>query len=245
MRLKDIKTDIDYSETKKFFSKRAQKFKVDNPYSVTMYQDNNKELVEQRNLKEIHKLTPLLHLNREMRIVDIACGIGRWADAVGDDVSSYCGVDFSEDLISIARKRNRRDNCRFLVGKADEIERVLIDNKCGKYNVVLLIGIMMYLNDNDLYSVLEQVQKVSSSHAAICIREPIAFKERLTLKDFYSEELEDNYNAIYRTREELMDVFEKTLLSEGFSVREEDFLFEEEQLNNRKETAQYFFIFER
>lgn len=245
MRLKDIKTDIDYSETKKFFCKRAQKFKEDNPYSVTMYQDNNKELVEQRNLKEIQKLVPLLNLNRDTRVLDIACGIGRWADAVGDDVDSYCGLDFSEELIQIARKRNRKENCSFYVGGANEIGKVLSKNCCGEYDVILLIGILMYLNDSDLYSALDQIRNVCNSHAVICIREPISVEERLTLKAFYSEELGDNYSAIYRTRAEFMDIFEKTLLAEDFVIKEENFLFENEELNNRKETVQYYFIFER
>lgn len=245
MRIKEKKMDIDYSRTRQFFKKRAQKFREDNPYSVTMYQDNNAELVQQRNRKEVQKLVPLLNLNKSTRVLDVACGIGRWADAVGDAVGVYCGVDFSEELVQIARKRNHRDNCCFYVGGADEIESVILENNGQKYNLILLIGILMYLNDDDLYKTLQQIKKASSPHAVICIREPIATKERLTLKDFYSEELEDNYNAIYRTREELMEFFEKTLLPDGFTIREENFLFEEEQLNNRKETAQYYFIFER
>lgn len=63
-------------------------------------------------------------------------------------------------------------------------------------------------------------------------------KDRLILKDFFSEELKDNYNAIYRTREELMKFFKPTLLEKGF-------LFEEDVLNNRKEKSQYYFVLER
>ena len=90
-----------------------------------------------------------------------------------------------------------------------------------------------------------QIEENCEEHGIICIREPIGIIERLTLKDFYSEELQDNYNAIYRNRLELQNFFEKTLLAKGFRIREEGFLFEEDTLNNRKETAQYYFIFER
>lgn len=59
--------NIDYNDTKLFFKKRAEKFQESNPYSVTMYQDNNEEIVRQRNKKEIEKLMPLLHMEKRQR----------------------------------------------------------------------------------------------------------------------------------------------------------------------------------
>lgn len=87
--------------------------------------------------------------------------------------------------------------------------------------------------------------EASDTNAILCIREPIAIQDRLTLKDFYSSELDDNYNAIYRTRNELMGLFEDTLFCRGFTIKTENYLFEESALNNRRETAQYYFILER
>lgn len=51
MRLKGEKAEICYEETKEFFKKRACKYNPENPYSVTMYQDEHKELVTERNRK--------------------------------------------------------------------------------------------------------------------------------------------------------------------------------------------------
>ena len=103
----------------------------------------------------------------------------------------------------------------------------------------------MYLNDNDVDSLLQQVEQCCAEHATICIREPIGIEDRLTLKDFYSEELADNYNAIYRTRNELNQFFAKSLSSKGFSIKREGLLFSEKELNNRSETTQYYYIIER
>lgn len=245
MRISKEKIEIDYKETKRFFGNRAEKFSEDNPYSVTMYQDGNRELVQKRNQKEIQKLMPLLNLNPEARVLDIACGIGRWADAMPEDIKEYCGVDFSKELIGIARQRNIRDNCSFLEGSADEIEDVLVQNKKGKYNRILMMGILIYLNDTEIENVFEQTERICQDRSVICIREPIGIQERLTLKDFFSDELKDNYNAIYRTRQELLQFFEKPFMKKGFSIRQEGFLFDEDALNNRKETAQYFYVLER
>lgn len=245
MRLKKQVADINYSETKQFFKNRANKFQESNPYSVTMYQDNNKELVQARNQKEIEKILPLLNLNHNSKVLDIGCGMGRWADALPKDIYEYCGIDFSGELIQIAKNRNTFSNFSFFEGKASDIEKVLSHESKDKFNIVLMVGILMYINDKDLQLILEQVNRITDKHAVICIREPIGIEQRLTLKDFFSEELKDNYNAIYRTREELQAFFHSALLSNGFQITEEGFLFKEDALNNRKETVQYYYRMER
>lgn len=58
-------------------------------------------------------------------------------------------------------------------------------------------------------------------------------------------ELNDYYNAIYRTRDELMVSINEMFLNKGFRIKEEGFLFDDDALNNRKETAQYYYILER
>lgn len=245
LRLKEEIVNVDYEKTKTFFKNRADRYKDDNPYSVTMYQDNNQELIQKRNKKEIEKLYPCLKINPKSKILDIACGIGRWADAIDENVVEYCGIDFCEELIDIAKKRNKKRFASFYSGSVNRIKSLLKGEGKGQYNVILMIGIIMYLNDDDLQSVFMQINELCEDNAIICIREPIGIRERLTLKDFYSEELKDYYNAIYRTKEEIISFLESTLLGNGFEIMSEGFLFEEDKLNNRKETSQYFFILER
>ena len=243
MRIKNEKQNIDYNNTKAFFNRRANKYNASNPYSVTMYQDNDPELVNRRNSVETQKLIKLLNIDRNSRVLDLACGIGRWADALGERIHSYIGIDFSEDLIEIAQKRNKNPDVSFVVGSVTELDSLL--DKNSTFNIILIIGAMMYLNDEDTIRTLEQVEKRCDSKARICIREPIGIESRLTLKDFYSKELDDNYNAIYRTRDELIQLMIPNLLNKGFAVEEEGFLFDENRLNNRKETSQYYFILNR
>ena len=47
-RIKKNIANIDYEQTLQFFNKRADKYKAESPYSVTMYQDNNPALAEDR-----------------------------------------------------------------------------------------------------------------------------------------------------------------------------------------------------
>lgn len=142
--------DIDYSETKQFFKHRADKYNEENPYAVTMYQDDHPKLVFERNQKEIERLKPMLEVDKNTKLLDVACGIGRWADAITEDIAEYCGIDFSSELIRIANERNKRENFFFYEGAATNITSVLTEQKKGTYNTVLMIGILMYLNDKDL-----------------------------------------------------------------------------------------------
>lgn len=245
MRVTNEKLEISYDCTKEFFKKRANKYNMENPYAVTMYQDNNKELVKRRNLLEKEILKPYLHLSKDSKVLDIACGIGRWADDISSEISFYAGIDFSADLIEIAKKRNTKDNFFFYEGLATDIKEISRNNGHTEYNTILSMGILPYLNDKDLASLFAQMEEVSAKKAIICLREPIAIKERLTLKEFYSDELADNYNAIYRTREELEDYLETYLIKKGFQIINRDFLFKEDAMNNRKETAQYYYVLER
>lgn len=245
MRLSREKINIDYKETSRFFGERARKYKEDNPYSVTMYQDNNPELVRIRNEKEVEKLLPGLRLDEQSRVLDIACGIGRWADAITQDISGYVGVDFSRELIEIAKSRNTKENFSFYQGAASEISDILAANHIQGINKILMMGILIYLNDNEVADLFRQVGSIASKNVTICIREPIAIEDRLTLKEFYSAELKDSYSAIYRTREELKEYMEENLFREGLQIKQEGFLFEEDALNNRKETAQYYYLLER
>lgn len=237
-------TDIEREQILHFYEARAERYQEKNPYAVTMLQDNNPQLVKERNQKETEKLLPLLSLDGKSRVLDVACGIGRWYDAIDTDIEEYCGVDLCEGLIQIAKERHKEDNVDFLTGAATELCQVLEQNGKGKYNRALVIGGLMYFNDEDICDVLNQICRVTDKDSILCMREPIGISDRLTLRDFYSDELQHSYNAIYRTREELMKFFASTLLVSGFCVEKEGWLFEDD-LNNRKETAQYYFVFRR
>jgi len=243
MRVMKDKLELDYEKTKVFFSHRSNKYNENNPYSVTMYQDDHPELVLRRDKSEKEKLLPLLQLNSNSKVLDLACGVGRWADATAEYVNSYMGVDFSDELIKIAESRVQGDNISFRTGSATDLPAVLSVDE--RYNRILIVGLFMYLNDKDVLELSRKLCDYCEPETTICIREPLGIDERLTVRDHFSSKLQDTYHAIYRTRDEIIGILNKTLLQQGFNIAEEGFLFEDQSLNNRKETAQYYFIFRR
>lgn len=223
-----------------------EKYNEENPYAVTMYRDNDPELVKQRNMQEIEKMLPLLQLSENSRVLDIACGIGRWSDAITTKIEQYCGLDYCENFISKACELNKgKDNRFFFVGGCNDVNDCLKrNNHTGRFNRILLMGVLLYLNDDDIKAVFREIYEVADDHTVVLIRGPIALEERLTLKRHFSEELDDTYNAIYRTRDEMVAFMDENLFKHGFKIKEEAFLYDE-SLNGHKETQQYYFVLER
>lgn len=246
MRLKNSAENISADKVREFYEQRAKTYNGQNRKNITMLQDKNSHLSEKRNDAEISKLLPKLKLNQHSCVLDLACGAGRWLDAMPPNITKYRGIDFSEGMIEIARSENSRPNAEFFTGSVLEADRILSQEK-ATFNRVLIIGSLMYMNDSDILSLFGLLPSLlrKDGDALICIKASIGIDDRLPLKDFYSEELNSDYNAIYRTRDEYMNLFAPTLLTDGFTLTDEGLMFDDGSLNNRKETVQYYFILER
>lgn len=110
------------------------------------------------------------------------------------------------------------------------------------FDLIMTMGLMMYLNDKDSNKLIDQIINLASSKCTVYLRESVSILgKRLTLKDFYSEELKSDYNAIYRTSDEYAKCLDK-LTEHGFKLTYSDFLLND-TLANRTETNQRFWIF--
>lgn len=233
-RLYGEKEDINSNNVKNFFNERANKG-LESDLSIVFLQ--NKETSEKRNLEGIKFFNEKFDITSK-KILEIGCGIGRWAEAIYSKCDSYLGIDYAEDLIEIAKKSYDYENCKFQVMSAMDIkvEELLIE---PPFDIILISGVLMYINDSDLTKVIDSINLVSTDDKKLFIMEPISCLEtRLTLKDFYSEELESDYNAVYRTENEYLEFF-KRFNSKTITV--EDMY---KDLNHRSETKYKLFTIE-
>ena len=204
-RLYGDKEDINADKVKDFFNKRANK-DVESDYSIVLFQD--KENSEQRHEEE----KKIFHDNIDVsgkKVLEIGCGIGRWVEALHDKCASYLGLDFSEDLLEIAEKTYDYDNCKFQLMSATDIkvDELVIE---PPFDVIIFSGFLMYINDDDINIIMDEVNQIGAEDKIIFAMEPTSCMEtRLTLKDFYSDGLESDYSAIYRTEQEYLDFFKQ------------------------------------
>lgn len=234
-RLYGEKEDIDKEDIKDFFDKRASK-EVDSLMTITSFQE--KENLDKRQEEESKIVLENIDLTGK-KILEIGCGLGRWAEIFHDKCKSYLGLDYAENLINLAKENYNYENCEFQVMSALDIK---IDELIIKppFDIIFIAGVLIYLNDEDISQMIKEINKISSKNKIIYIRETISvMNNRLTLKDFYSKDLDANYNAIYRTEDELLDFFKEF---ENITNIKTDKIHE--SLNKHDETGYRYFILE-
>ena len=197
---------------KRFFNKRAEKANKIGYLKAVIYQENNSNLAELRDVAEKALLLPKLKPLSTCRVLDIGCGPGRWASILSSEAQYYHGIDFTERFIQFARKayafskKTRFSNMRSVDVSLKSLGEVL------KFDRIVIFGLLIYLNEMDAIKTLRGVAKVAAPMCRILIREPVALGKRLTLKNHFSTEMNQQYNAIYRTENELKNIIFKTLI---------------------------------
>ena len=240
------KTDLDYAKIKSFFEKRKEKIGYLQPLNLTMYQDKNPELAFLRDNFEKNRFFELINLPNKIKILDIGCGVGRWGFHLSEFAEIYLGFDYSEYFIKIAQSQaieRNFANLNFQVLSATDfkIQDLFVQ---PPFDLTIIAGVMAYLNDKDCVELLKKVDILLSNNGTFYLREPIGIENRLTLTEFYSEEMEMEYSAVYRTIDEYLALFDESKLLQNMKTIKNEALFPSE-LNNRKETAQHIFVFEK
>lgn len=231
---------VNKKNIKKFFEDRAKKHEESNPLKSVIYQDKNPALAKTRDAFEKNKIINLINISKDDVVLDIGCGIGRWAKEMSGLVKKYVGIDNVEEFINISDKIYKdNDNTYFVC--LDGINLLSREVKShSPFTIIIMVGFFMYISDKEAYEVLNKILKISSNKSQIIIREPIAIKKELVLDNVWSDEMETHYSAIYRTRDQFKKIFSDVLYKEGYSLIIDETLYPEE-LNNRIETKQHFF----
>lgn len=235
--------DLESAKVREFFERRGESVSEAHPLTSVMYQDDNPRLAETRDAFEKQRVVPLLNISPAAELLDIGCGIGRWADAFVGRVARYHGVDFSRSLIRAAERRFSDPSFTFQVLAAQDVSPAAL-SVTTPFTHVLISGVLIYLNEADLAVALQSIVACCATGALIYVREPVAIEQRLTLQDHRSEALKSNYSAIYRSELELLEMFDCYVTSQGFRITLNAQLYPDE-MNNRSETKQRIFILRR
>lgn len=235
--------NINKKSVKKFWNKRAQKYTEDNPYKAVKCNDSDSKYVNLLDEYEKEIIIPKLMIDDNSKVLDIGCGIGRLSEILIPISRYYLGTDFAEELLDIAKKRIKsNDSYDFQICDFLNISNNEIVKNNAPFNKVILSGVTMYINDEELNVCFENLLKLLNRESTIYLAGPIATQERLTLEEFYSNELNSEYSAIYRTVDEYVNSF-NVLIKNGFKIIEnKDFLTDKKQY---KETNRHYFILQR
>ena len=207
---------ISYERVHDFFEQRGNNPNLKHKYNSVLLLDDHPEIAVQRDRHSKKRIEELLDLSKGMTVLDIGCGIGRMGELFCGKGLSYYGIDGSATLIEKAERNLAEfDHKVLLVGKVQNLETTLRNaNVAGTFDIVFLCGILMYLNDDDVKDLFAQIRKLTHPGSQICMIESMSEEKRLTLQDFYSDEIKQTYSAIYRSEKEFIH-----MMSECFSDR--------------------------
>ena len=236
--------EISSEAVQRFFEERARKISTLGPLRAVIYQDKHPDLAERRDAAEKAGLLPKLELSGTERLLDVGCGTGRWAPALLPAVAHYHGVDSSEGLVAFARSHFFATKAKFTSVPAGEISLERL-GEIEAFDRIFCAGLLIYMNDRMVDDALSAMVGVAAKRCRIVMREPVGIEKRLTLREHYSDELAQTYNAIYRTEDELRDMIDRVMGPMGFRVSDSGDVFEDTALNNRRETRQRWLVVER
>ena len=187
--------DINSESVKSFWEKRASENSLKSVLLGAKFPANSAVL---RNEKELNLLIDYFK-NKQYSLLDLGCGCARWADNLKDYLKSYTGVDFSSEFIKNNKKRfSNYKNFEFINMPITALTHEILSKE---YDFIIATGILMYLNDGDLDTFFKTIKSLNTKY--IYLQESISvINVRLTLANFYSEELKEKYNAIYRKSED-------------------------------------------
>ena len=216
------KVSIDTENTVSFYDQRAKTIKNrKQEYTTVLLGDQDPDFSVKWDAYEKQLILPRLKLNQDKVILDIGCGIGRWAEAVADQCKEYYGVDFSSEMIAVAKQNIKKENCHFYtMSVVDAVSNPKITDR--KYDIVIDVGVSMYINEEELVECYQGLKKLADRDTLFYFEESVGKKERITLNHIWSDNLNAYYGAIYRTREEYKSLIEECM--NGVEFIEEGYL---------------------
>lgn len=231
---------IDANNTISFYDQRAKNIKKKKrEYTTVLLGDQDPDYSVRWDKYEKDFILPKLMIDMNKDVLDLGCGIGRWADAIGSKCRSYCGVDFSSEMISVAKQKNSNGKCVFYnLSVIDALRNKTITR--NHYDVVIMTGVAMYINDEELKECYRRLREIVDINTLIYFEESVGKEQRLTLNHIWSENLKDYYGAIYRTRSEYSKLIEENM---GTLLIEEDGFMDFLDKKEQSETSHWYSLF--
>jgi 2-polyprenyl-3-methyl-5-hydroxy-6-metoxy-1,4-benzoquinol methylase len=238
------KKEISKKNIKIFFKDRANTHDEKQFLKTVIYQDKNPKLAKKRDLFEKKKIKDILNVSKNDVILDIGCGIGRWADGMSEKVKKYVGIDYLDEFINIANiKYKKKNNIYFINLESTKLSNSKVKSH-SPYTIIMIMGLYPYINDKEGCNILKKLLEVSANECKIIIREPIAVKKEIILNNVWSDDMETYYSAKYRTHDWFKKNFNEILFKKGYNLIIDEPLYPK-HLNNRIETKQHLFYLKK
>jgi len=228
---------IDQDKVRQFWERRAEDYgRLQWESVANLEQDEERLALKIR--EETAKVTAWLPDLQGRTVLDLGSGVGQWSLRFCHwGAARVVAVEYVKALGRIAQAQAELqgfDNIEFVTGSVEAFD------SGERFDLVFVSGLFLYLNDLQLEAVMEKLPRLLRPNGRLMIRDSIGVQKRHEIHDRYSEHLDSNYSAIYRTR----DFFVDALSEKGLSLEQDEQIFPEgHPLNKYPETRLHLFLF--
>ena len=136
--------------------------------------------------------------------LEIGAGTCQWTGILSEYCNSIIATDTSRGMLEIGKKYMLKNypNQKIIYYIGDICKK----NKPLKspYDLVFISGLLLYLKEKDFNNLIKFIHSNTLKDSIIILREPIGIKKEYVLDNVFSEELQTNYSAIYRTERKII-----------------------------------------
>lgn len=179
---------------RKFYDRQVS----EHPESPAILGSSTRLHADYRNLGEWHAFSELVRVEGQARVLELGCGGGRWVERLAPRSREVIGVDISQNAIALARERASRlglSNVTYVVSS------IVNYHPSGVFNLVYFSGILLYLNDDEVIRVLDNLRGHLAMDATIVVRD--------SLTETPYERKTPHYNAHYRDAASISRLLER------------------------------------
>ena len=146
-----------------------------------------------RHYFEFRHLKRICRFRKDMKVLELGCGNGRWALSIAPKVKDYVGVDFSKSALRVAQKQIKKNKLQNVLLIEKNITEFISSDT---FDVIYLSGVSQYLTDEEFKLTLGHIRTSCLPATVIVDRSSINVKQREIMEN-------RNYWALFRTPDEL------------------------------------------
>lgn len=228
---------IDTRQIKEFWHARANAHRT-MPQESAVNLEEDQKLLRMKLAMERRQILPRLDLKPDMTILDLGAGYGQWAFQFAPHVRKILAVEYAHSFVELGRKeavQRGLDNVNFTIAAAE----CYIPSE--PLDLIFISGLFIYMQDDAVGQVLDNILPALKPQGRIFLRDATSIlPHRYELDNVYSPALKTKYSALYRTRNDYIELFK----NKNVLLLDDGNMFEENcPLNKFPETRLRFYIF--